>query len=261
MAVLPFDDEADAIAKANDTATACRVDLDPRHRARPARGRGVEAGNLSVNSHSSVRYSTPSAASSRAASGASSGRTPSTRSPRSRTSSSARRTEAEGMRAWRLLRPQGGRHHRWVLGIGLATVRRFAEEGASVVVGDLDDGGGPALADEVGGTFVPVDVTEQEDVDTMFRTARRPTAASTSPSTTPASRRPRTTRSSTPTSTRGAACRRSTSPRSTSAARRLCPTCSSRARGRSSTPRPSSPSWAPRPPRSPTPRARAACCR
>ncbi len=33
-------------------------------------------------------------------------------------------------------------------GIGLATVRRFAEEGAQVVVGDLDDERGPVVAEE-----------------------------------------------------------------------------------------------------------------
>jgi NAD(P)-dependent dehydrogenase (short-subunit alcohol dehydrogenase family) len=41
----------------------------------------------------------------------------------------------------------------------------------------------------------------------------------------------------------------------------VCPTCSSRARARSSTPRPSWRSWARRPRRSPTPRPRAGCCR
>ena len=47
-------------------------------------------------------------------------------------------------------------------GIGLATVRRFAEEGATVVIADLDDrGAAHASPQEVGGTFVRVDVTEQ----------------------------------------------------------------------------------------------------
>jgi NAD(P)-dependent dehydrogenase (short-subunit alcohol dehydrogenase family) len=57
-------------------------------------------------------------------------------------------------------------------GIGLATVRRFAEEGARVVIGDLDEENGPRIAQEVGGTFVRVDVVSKEDVDTLFRTAK-----------------------------------------------------------------------------------------
>ena len=57
-------------------------------------------------------------------------------------------------------------------GIGLATVRRFAEEGAKVVIGDLDDSKGPDVAKEVGGTYVHVDVTDKEQVDALFRTAK-----------------------------------------------------------------------------------------
>ncbi|WP_323096864.1 3-oxoacyl-ACP reductase [Intrasporangium sp. YIM S08009] len=57
-------------------------------------------------------------------------------------------------------------------GIGLATVRRFAEEGAKVVIGDLDEVNGPRVAQEVGGTFVRTDVVSKEDVDTLFRTAK-----------------------------------------------------------------------------------------
>ena len=60
VAVMPFDDEADAIAKANDTAYGLSGSIWTRDLGRGLRvARGVEAGNLSVNSHSSVRYSTP----------------------------------------------------------------------------------------------------------------------------------------------------------------------------------------------------------
>ncbi|HET6698348.1 MAG TPA: 3-oxoacyl-ACP reductase [Nocardioidaceae bacterium] len=55
-------------------------------------------------------------------------------------------------------------------GIGLATVRRFAQEGARVVIGDIDDRG-KEVAAEVDGTFVHVDVTDREQVEALFRTA------------------------------------------------------------------------------------------
>ena len=56
-------------------------------------------------------------------------------------------------------------------GIGLATVRRFAEEGATVVVADLSDEAGGRLAEEVGGTYVHTDVASKPDVDRLFETA------------------------------------------------------------------------------------------
>jgi len=57
-------------------------------------------------------------------------------------------------------------------GIGLATVRRFAEEGARVVIGDVDDGRGTTVADEVAGTFALTDVTSKEEVEALFATAK-----------------------------------------------------------------------------------------
>jgi NAD(P)-dependent dehydrogenase (short-subunit alcohol dehydrogenase family) len=56
-------------------------------------------------------------------------------------------------------------------GIGLATARRFAAEGAHVVIGDLDDERGPGIAEELGGTYVHADVTDAGQVDAMFKSA------------------------------------------------------------------------------------------
>ncbi|RYU10461.1 3-oxoacyl-ACP reductase [Nocardioides iriomotensis] len=53
-------------------------------------------------------------------------------------------------------------------GIGLASAHRLAAEGAHVVVADLDPTTGKAAADEVGGSFVAVDVASQEQVDALF---------------------------------------------------------------------------------------------
>jgi len=60
VAVLPFDDEADAVALANATDYGLSGSIWTDNLSRALRvSRAVESGNLSVNSHSSVRYSTP----------------------------------------------------------------------------------------------------------------------------------------------------------------------------------------------------------
>jgi len=56
-------------------------------------------------------------------------------------------------------------------GIGLATAKRFAAEGAKIVIGDVGVEAGEAAAAEVGGTFVKVDVTDKAQVDALFDTA------------------------------------------------------------------------------------------
>ena len=55
-------------------------------------------------------------------------------------------------------------------GIGLATARRFAAEGARVVIADLDPVAGESAAAEVDGLFVPVNVADEAQVDALFAT-------------------------------------------------------------------------------------------
>jgi NAD(P)-dependent dehydrogenase (short-subunit alcohol dehydrogenase family) len=56
-------------------------------------------------------------------------------------------------------------------GIGLASARRLASEGARVVIADVDDTTGKAAADEINGEFVSADVTIESDVEALFQGA------------------------------------------------------------------------------------------
>ncbi|MCW2716892.1 3-oxoacyl-ACP reductase [Pseudonocardia sp.] len=56
-------------------------------------------------------------------------------------------------------------------GIGLATARRLASEGAKIVIGDVDTDSGTAAAKEVDGLFVRTDVTSESDVEALFAAA------------------------------------------------------------------------------------------
>lgn len=56
-------------------------------------------------------------------------------------------------------------------GIGLASARRLASEGAKVVIADVDPQAGKAAADEVEGLFVQTDVSQADDVERLFQAA------------------------------------------------------------------------------------------
>ena len=49
-------------------------------------------------------------------------------------------------------------------GIGAAAARQLAAKGAKVVIADLQEDKGTALADEIGGAFCKVDVTKTDDI-------------------------------------------------------------------------------------------------
>ncbi|KAB8191810.1 SDR family NAD(P)-dependent oxidoreductase [Nonomuraea phyllanthi] len=56
-------------------------------------------------------------------------------------------------------------------GIGAAVARRFARTGAQVVIADLDETAGQALATEIDALFVPADVTQERDNQTAVEAA------------------------------------------------------------------------------------------
>jgi NAD(P)-dependent dehydrogenase (short-subunit alcohol dehydrogenase family) len=53
-------------------------------------------------------------------------------------------------------------------GIGFATAQRLRAEGATVVIGDMDEVAGAKAAAEVEGMFIKVNVTDEAEVDNLF---------------------------------------------------------------------------------------------
>ena len=58
-------------------------------------------------------------------------------------------------------------------GIGLATARRVASEGATVIIADLNADAGAEVAEELGGSFVPLDVGDASAWDAVVAEAER----------------------------------------------------------------------------------------
>jgi NAD(P)-dependent dehydrogenase (short-subunit alcohol dehydrogenase family) len=57
-------------------------------------------------------------------------------------------------------------------GIGLATAHRMAAEGATIVIGDMDEKAGTQAASELGGLFIHVNVADEDQVNNLFDTAQ-----------------------------------------------------------------------------------------
>ena len=53
-------------------------------------------------------------------------------------------------------------------GIGYATAVKFADEGAQVVIAEFDEHNGEKAANDVGGTFIQTNVTDQSSVNSLF---------------------------------------------------------------------------------------------
>ena len=54
-------------------------------------------------------------------------------------------------------------------GIGAATARAFAKEGARVIVADLNETGAKAVADEIDGIGIRCNVAQESDVNSLVR--------------------------------------------------------------------------------------------
>ena len=87
-------------------------------------------------------------------------------------------------------------------GIGAAVARQLAAAGAKVVVADLQAEKGEALAQEIGGVFVSVDVTDTEQIEAAVDEAADARPAARCWSTRPASAGPSAPSAATASSTR-----------------------------------------------------------
>ncbi|WP_235736564.1 SDR family NAD(P)-dependent oxidoreductase [Nocardioides alcanivorans] len=56
-------------------------------------------------------------------------------------------------------------------GIGAGIARKYAAEGATVLIAEINAENGQAVAEEIGGRFVQVDVTQRDQVEEMVRVA------------------------------------------------------------------------------------------
>ncbi len=241
VTVLPFDDEADAIALANDTALrAVRIDLDRQPVAGAAgvarRGIGQPVGQFALVG--ALQHAVRRVQAVRTG-------------PRAR----PRRAAALHRNQERLLsrseKPDGfdpttGRARSPSSPAAPAAsvwppAKRMHAEGATIVIGDIDPTTGKAAADELDGLFVPVDVSDQAAVDDAVRHRRRDLRIGRHRV---QQRRHLTARRRPDREHRAAAhgrgCRTSTSSRCTCAAGPRCGTWCRARRARSSTPRRSS---------------------
>ena len=193
VAVMPFDDEAEAVRLANDTEYGLSGSIFTRDVGKALRvARGVETGNLSVNSHAAVRYWTPFGGFKQSGLGRELGpdapnafteeknvfiattRSRQARPPRSTTDEARRPTtgrRTDGRTAGR----QGRGGHRRMLrhraGDGAALRRggRAASSSATSTTSAAHEVIGRA---RTAATYVHVDVTDKDQVDALFRTAK-----------------------------------------------------------------------------------------
>ena len=142
VAVLPFADEAEAVALANDTEYGLSGSIFTADLGRALRvSRAIQSGNLSVNSHSSVRYWTPFGGYKQSGLGRELGPDAPDAFTEEKNVFFSRRGAGRRMAGrveGRVAVVTGG-----CSGIGLASVRRLAAEGATVVIGDVDESRGP----------------------------------------------------------------------------------------------------------------------